>query len=99
MQLNNSIFDDLFRKKFDQLGADKTGMDWDEMLSQLSESGLTKLDDADMELHNKMAGLTVVDQASPKSNWDQFEQELSKAEIRQRMEQTMHLIKSEGKLE
>lgn len=93
MQLNNSIFDDLFRKKFDQLRADKTWMDWDEMLSQLSESGLTDLDDADIELHNKIAGIPSVDKAIQKSNWDQFEQQLSEAEI-QSDEKLDHLVKS-----
>ena len=80
MQLNNSIFDDLFRKKLDQLDAESTGMNWDDMLNKLSDSGLTDLDADEIGLHNVVAGSAVSGFGAQESDWDLFEQQLSEAE-------------------
>ena len=80
MQLNNSIFDDLFRKKLDQLDAESTGMNWDDMLKKLSDSGLTDLDADEIGLHNVVAGSAVNGFGAEESDWDLFEQQLAEAE-------------------
>lgn len=80
MQLNNSIFDDLFRKKLDQLEAESTGMNWDDMLKKLSDSGLTDLDIDEIVLHNMVAGSAATGFGAQESDWDLFEQQLTEAE-------------------
>ncbi len=80
MQLNNSIFDDLFRKKLDQLDAESTDMNWDDMLNKLSDSGLTDLDADEIGLHNVVAGSAFSGFGAQESDWDLFEQQLTEAE-------------------